>query len=121
MTGHDLARRMLTFDDTSAPCCLSQPEQSAGHGGDTCSGRPKPDRRVGPQQLSGEKAALAKQRLFGRFALLHAALGELPAAAAGSAAKENLAVGAHQDDSDVGAKAVCIDEIVHGKIGRAHV
>src|SRR5690606_2630693 len=41
-------------------------------------------------------------------------LWELPAPAASAPAKEDLAVLPHQDDSDIGAKPVCIDEIGHG-------
>ena len=54
-----------------------------------------------------------EQRLFGRFLALHAALGELPAAAVAATAEEYLAAVADQHDPDVGAKSLGVDEIGH--------
>ena len=58
---------------------------------------------------------LAIERFLGRFVSPHAALRKLPAAAARASAEEDLAVVANQHDSDIGAKAICVDEISHGR------
>jgi hypothetical protein len=46
----------------------------------------------------------------------HAALGELPATAAGAPRNEQLAVPRHQHHADVGPKAVAIDHVAHGTL-----
>ena len=55
----------------------------------------------------------AKQRLFDRLALAHAALGKLPAATAGALAQKYLAAIAHQDDADIGSISLCVDPVAH--------
>ena len=52
--------------------------------------------------------------LLERLARAHPALGKLPAAAAGLAAEKHLAAVPHQDDADVCAKTVRVDDVAHG-------
>src|SRR5882672_9099529 len=55
----------------------------------------------------------AIQRLFDRLALAYATLRKLPATAAGSLAEEYLAIAAHQQDADIGAKTLGVDPVAH--------
>src|SRR4029077_12546336 len=55
---------------------------------------------------------LAVQGLLGPLSGAHPALGKLPAAPAGAAAEEHT-IAVHQDDADVAAKTVRIDDIAH--------
>jgi hypothetical protein len=56
---------------------------------------------------------LSIQRLLGTLVTTHAALRELPATPAGTAAEQHLPIVADQHDPDVGAKPFGVDEICH--------
>src|SRR5690349_3866491 len=62
---------------------------------------------------------LAKERVLGLLAVAHAALGKLPAAAAGAPAEKHLPRAAHQDDAHVRAKAFGVDHITHAEVESA--
>jgi hypothetical protein len=57
---------------------------------------------------------LTIQGLLERLALLDASLRELPPPAAVASTQQQLAVIAHQDDADIGAKSLGIDAVRHG-------
>jgi len=52
--------------------------------------------------------------------MTHSALGELPATPAHAPTEKDLAAGAHQDDADVCAETVRVDDVVHGLMGVCH-
>ena len=56
----------------------------------------------------------AEERVLGPLIALHATLRKLPAAAVAPTAEEQLAAVAHQDDADIGAKALAVDVVAHG-------
>ena len=56
---------------------------------------------------------LAVGGIFEPLTDTHAALGKLPTPPAGAASEKNFALAAHQDDADVRAEAVCVNDVAH--------
>jgi hypothetical protein len=59
---------------------------------------------------------LAVERIFGRFAATHAALGKLPPTAVAATAEQYVAAVPHQHDADVGAKPLTVDVVAHCRV-----
>ena len=56
---------------------------------------------------------LAVGRVFEPLADAHTALRKLPTPAAGTASEKNIPLAAHQDDANVRAEAVCVNDVAH--------